>query len=161
MCYKKKFLRHFQGNSRTLNIHFKHSLSALASLSLVLFDQSFLAFRCLFSLFVNLRGRPLPWFLCLHCILHLSSYFFAYPRLCLASISFSTLYLPTSVSHSCLSWPFYFAPNSYPTQNLGKSYFSYPTSQIQDTDNISFLKLFLVWCLHFVCLFLSLYCKGQ
>lgn len=144
MCHKKKFLRHFQGNSRTLNIHFKHSLSALASLSLVLFDQSFLAFRCLFSLFVNLCGRPLPWFLCLHCILHLSSYFFAYPRLCLASISFSTLYLPTSVSHSCLSWPFYFAPNSYPTQNLGKSYFSYPTSQIQDTDNISFLKLFLV-----------------
>ena len=68
MCYKKKFLRHFQGNSRTLNIHFKHSLSALASLSLVLFDQSFLAFRCLFSLFVNLCGRPLPWFLCLHCI---------------------------------------------------------------------------------------------
>ena len=107
MCYKKKSLRHFQGNSRTLNIHFKHSLSALASLSLVLFDQSFLAFRCLFSLFVNLLGRPLPWFLCLHCILHLSSYFFAYPRLCLASISFSTLYLPTSVSRSCLSWPFF------------------------------------------------------
>ena len=127
MCYKKKFLRHFQGNSRTLNIHFKHSLSALASLSLVLFDQSFLAFRCLFSLFVNLRGRPFPGFFAFIAFLHLSSYFFAYPRFCLASISFSTL-LPTSVSHSCLSWPFFFAPNSYPTQNLSKSYFSYPTS---------------------------------
>ena len=128
MRYKKKFLRHFQGNSRTLNIHFKHSLSALASLSLVLFDQSFLAFRCLFSLFVNLRGRPFPGFFAFIAFLHLSSYFFAYPRFCLASISFSALYLPTSVSHSCLSWPFYFAPNSYPTQNLGKSYFSYRTS---------------------------------
>lgn len=81
MCYKKKSLRHFQGNSRTLNIHFKHSLSALASLSLVLFDQSFLAFRCLFSLFVNLRGRPLPWFLCLHCISSPFLVFFRLPSL--------------------------------------------------------------------------------
>ena len=128
MCYKKKSLRHFQGNSRTLNIHFKHSLSALASLSLVLFDQSFLAFRCLFSLFVNLRGRPLPWFLCLHCISLPFHIFFRLPSLLFGfHLLFHSLFAYLRLSFLPFL-AFFFAPNSYPTQNLGKSYFSYPTS---------------------------------